>query len=212
MGLHFWICLVVTVLLAVSVAFNVVLHGKVCRFEGEATIDILTGLRNRRGFDQAFLDSVRRTRRDNVPFTVILFDLNGFKPYNDRFGHQAGDLMLQAFARLLEKVFARDSDVKARWGGDEFAVVLHNLPGERVPKTLERLLLYLGKLEQQFGVSASFGVITEVGLREGIPAEEQARRVFEAADSALFRAKGRKTAEVFPYEVASPTTDIELKP
>lgn len=88
-----------------------------------ATVDELTGLANRRGFDSLAQNSLNLCARQGVPVSMVFFDLNGFKLINDSFGHAEGDRALIAFANLMRKSF-RDSDVIARIGGDEFVVLL----------------------------------------------------------------------------------------
>jgi diguanylate cyclase (GGDEF)-like protein len=88
-----------------------------------ATVDNLTGLSNRRGFELLSTKSLNMARRYATPVTLLYFDIDNLKNANDQFGHAVGDELLREFARLLEAVF-RESDIVARLGGDEFAVLL----------------------------------------------------------------------------------------
>ena len=88
-----------------------------------ARVDSLTGLANRRAFDEALTVEIARAERDGEPMSVALVDLDGLKRVNDRFGHLAGDRVLAEVARALERS-VRTGDRCFRWGGDEFAVVL----------------------------------------------------------------------------------------
>jgi len=88
-----------------------------------ATTDALTGLKNRRAGADALASEVERARRYNRPLSIALFDLDHFKSVNDDFGHEAGDDVLRAFARVLERT-ARSTDVVARWGGEEFLAIV----------------------------------------------------------------------------------------
>ncbi|MHB2028977.1 MAG: sensor domain-containing diguanylate cyclase [Acidimicrobiales bacterium] len=88
-----------------------------------ATVDNLTGLSNRRGFELLATKSLNMARRYATPATLLYFDIDNLKIANDQFGHAAGDELLREFARLLEEIF-RESDIVARLGGDEFAVLL----------------------------------------------------------------------------------------
>lgn len=103
-----------------------------------ATIDELTGLTNRRGFNAISLHSLAMSRRMDEPATLLLFDLDAFKKINDGFGHAAGDRALRAFAQDLLDTF-RDSDVVSRLGGDEFAVLLSGATTEDVRRPLSIL-------------------------------------------------------------------------
>ena len=103
-----------------------------------AISDPLTGLHNRRSFEVRLAEEVERTRRSQVPFTLLLVDLDHFKQVNDRFGHQVGDQALQAVAAVLTKQL-RAIDLPARIGGEEFAVLLPNTPEHGALEAAERL-------------------------------------------------------------------------
>lgn len=102
-----------------------------------ATIDDLTCISNRRGFISLAQNSINLCIRQQVPVSMVFFDLNEFKPINDRFGHAEGDRALVAFADLMRKTF-RDSDVFARIGGDEFAVLLTNTAEDFAAEIVQR--------------------------------------------------------------------------
>jgi diguanylate cyclase (GGDEF)-like protein len=103
-----------------------------------ATTDELTSLSNRRGFAQVALHVLALCRRNQLGAAVVAIDLDNFKSVNDNHGHDAGDEALCAFSRLLFRSF-RDSDVVARMGGDEFAVLCSGTTGDRLGGALERL-------------------------------------------------------------------------
>ena len=103
-----------------------------------ATLDHLTQLSNRRGFEALGNHVLATCRRLSVPATLLFFDLDGFKQINDRHGHAEGDRALQRFARILGTTF-RHSDVYARLGGDEFVVLLSNAPESDISVALDRL-------------------------------------------------------------------------
>lgn len=107
-------------------------------FHRLATTDPLTGLANRRTAQQRLIAEAERSRRYGHPLTLAAFDLNNFKQINDRFGHPAGDLVLQEFARKLSNG-VRLSDLAIRMGGDEFLVVLTECRMDQVPSLLGRL-------------------------------------------------------------------------
>ncbi len=170
---------------AVSIE-NVGLHETV---ERQAVTDELTGLFNRRRFQEAMATEVERSKRFGQPVGLVLLDLDDFKTVNDTYGHQQGDLVLREVARVLRET-SREIDEPARYGGEELAVVLpgtdlegaYNL-AERVRAGIEELALPLLDGEGTLGVTASFGVATLPGSADDM------RELVAAADEALYRAK-----------------------
>jgi diguanylate cyclase (GGDEF)-like protein len=162
----------------------------------QAITDELTGLVNRRRFLESLRSEITRGERLGGRLSVVLADLDDFKPINDRFGHHGGDEVLQAFADLI-RAHCRDVDVAARLGGEEFAILLPetDLSGalagaERLRRALSQLRIWLGD-GQEVTVTASFGVAE---LVEGQSLDDLLR----AADTALYRAKdeGKNRVEV----------------
>jgi diguanylate cyclase (GGDEF)-like protein len=156
----------------------------------EARIDALTGLANRRALEEILSAEISRAQRFAHDLAVVVLDLDRFKEINDSFGHAAGDVMLRAVSRLLTSL-ARQGDTVARWGGEEFVVVLPetDLPGaqrfaERLRRTIESH--EVGEMR----TSASCGVATMLP-------EDSAEELLGAADRALYQAKanGRNRTE-----------------
>jgi diguanylate cyclase (GGDEF)-like protein len=170
---------------AVSIE-NVGLHETV---ERQAVTDELTGLFNRRRFQEAMATEVERSKRFGQPVGLVLLDLDDFKTVNDTYGHQQGDLVLREVARVLRET-SREIDEPARYGGEELAVVLpgtdlggaYNL-AERVRAGIEELALPVLDGEGALRVTASFGVATLPGSADDM------RGLIAAADEALYRAK-----------------------
>jgi diguanylate cyclase (GGDEF)-like protein len=170
---------------AVSIE-NVGLHEMV---ERQAVTDELTGLFNRRRFQEAMSTEVERSRRFGQPLGLVLLDLDDFKTVNDTYGHQQGDLVLREIARVLRET-SREIDEPARYGGEELAVVLpgtdlegaYNL-AERVRLGIEELTLPVLDGDGALRVTASFGVATLPGSADDM------RGLVAAADDALYRAK-----------------------
>jgi diguanylate cyclase (GGDEF)-like protein len=153
------------------------------RLSQEGRTDALTGLLNRRGFDERAALELARARRDGSPVAIALLDLDHFKRINDEWGHDTGDRVLVATAELLADV-SREIDVVARFGGEEFVVLL---PGTDEPEAMAfaervRTQLAAGALEQLPGVRLSAGVAAAL-------APAQVNELVQAADAALYSAK-----------------------
>ncbi len=149
----------------------------------EASTDALTGLTNRAGLMHQLHN---RTRR-RVPYTVCLFDLNGFKPVNDTHGHRAGDELLVALGARLRAQFA--GHLVARLGGDEFVVVLDGIyPVEVVQTFIAQLLQTVERPVRLTGVPELVKISAAVGATAAHP-QESPRCTLHAADQAMYRSK-----------------------
>ena len=93
-----------------------------------ATVDVLTGVANRRGFDDGLQREWRRARRSGEPLALLMIDVDHFKLFNDRYGHPAGDVCLRLVAQALGRACMRPADLVARYGGEEFAILLPQTP------------------------------------------------------------------------------------
>jgi diguanylate cyclase (GGDEF)-like protein len=154
-------------------------------------IDALTGIANRRMFDEMLDDEWRRARRDGSVLAVIIADIDHFKSYNDRYGHLAGDRCLIAVAHAMRDALHRPGDLVARIGGEEFAFLLPNTRlcgavavAEQVRRGVLRLKLHHEAPSVAGQVTVSLGLAAADG--PAIPSKDDLLR---AADLALFRAK-----------------------
>jgi diguanylate cyclase (GGDEF)-like protein len=158
-----------------------------------AVTDGLTGLKNHRAFQEALHSAAQMAERLQQPMSLVMFDIDHFKQFNDRFGHPAGDELLRQVAQVLRES-ARAYDVAARYGGEEFALLLPNTTLEQAVQVAERLRQQIRAIENRHApVSASFGVAT---YRHGTP---PATLVYEA-DAALYRAKRNGRDQVCVYQ------------
>jgi diguanylate cyclase (GGDEF)-like protein len=160
-----------------------------------ALLDPLTGLFNRRYIEQRLEDEIKRSERHGRGLSVILFDLDEFKQVNDTYGHGAGDSMLKAFADRLSKA-TRGSDASARYGGDEFLVVLPECKPENVQHVLKRLEGIRVEIEGR-----SLPIALSAGWAE-LHSGESAQELLARADAELYTNKRAKSATQ-PQPVAS---------
>ncbi len=153
--------------------------------------DALTGLANRRRFDAVFADEWSRGCRSRQPLAVIMLDIDYFKPYNDHYGHQAGDECLRAVARVLQTSARRAGDLVARYGGEEFVVVAADADLGTARELAETMRRAVELLAMPHAVSQAAEVVTiSLGIAVVVPSEHmQAARLLHQADDALYRAK-----------------------
>ncbi|MHB8509659.1 MAG: sensor domain-containing diguanylate cyclase [Candidatus Dormibacteria bacterium] len=163
-----------------------------------AVTDALTGVHNRRGFQQRWEQELASARRHQYPVTITLIDLDGFKEVNDSQGHSAGDAVICAIAGIL-KAHTRDNDILARLGGDEFVLALSHADALEAKRVCKRMRQALSEMVLE-------GIIGPRGFSAGIAstASTPAHQLLEAADRALYRAKaaGGMRAEVYFGELS----------
>ena len=147
-----------------------------------ATVDDLTGIANRRGFMSLAQPTLNLCTREQIPASLVFFDLNNFKPINDRFGHAEGDWALRCFADQMKKVF-RDSDMFARIGGDEFVVLLTNMTQEQAATITSRLEQGIARYCQEAG--RGYVISFACGIVEYDPDTHQGVEALMAAGDAV---------------------------
>ena len=158
------------------------------RLEGLADTDPLTGLANRRALERRLADDLRRARRYSFPVSLVLIDLDGLKVINDTQGHAAGDAAIRQVAAAIS-VTLREPDFGARWGGDEFAVVMPNTGALAAHRSAERLRTYVADGNNPHGrVAVSVGIATFDPTRDAT-AGATVERLSKSADAALYAAK-----------------------
>ena len=166
-----------------------------------ASVDGLTGISNRRHFDETLEREIRRSVRASKPLTLIMTDIDFFKPYNDEYGHVAGDDTLRAIAAVFRRTFRRAGDLPARYGGEEFAIILYGVDTREALKYALRLQDSIRSLGIPHAgspiadhVTVSTGITTFQGTEIYLP-----ETLIETADRALYLAKanGRDRVEKF---------------
>lgn len=192
-------------------ASTLALQGMTDQLKELATTDGLTGLLNRRSFDQMLANELSRTGREQQPLTLLMIDVDRFKAYNDHYGHQAGDNCLRLVADSLKQAALRPGDSLARYGGEEFAAVLPNTDEDGAYVIAERLRKALRGLGLPHDGSEKGVVTVSVGIASysGATFDRDETELIRRADQALYDAKAagrdrvtgwRGTEDVAPRE------------
>ena len=163
-------------------------------WSGLAKTDSLTGIMNRPAFEEVLSKEIKRSKRYRMPISLILFDIDDFKALNDRYGHLFGDKILRRITTVV-KDSIRGTDIFARWGGEEFVVLLPNTTLTETLNVAEKLR----KKIQSVGMGSKVSVTASFGVTE-VEDGDDAFRVILKADKALYIAKtnGKNRVEVFP--------------
>lgn len=157
----------------------------------QAFLDGLTGVANRRRFDESFDAEWRRCRRDGSPLALLMIDIDHFKLFNDRYGHQAGDACLKSVAATLKEQLGRSHDLVARYGGEEFVCLLPecDLAGARAKAEEFRIAIESLGIPHEDSPTARMVTIS-VGVAAALPENEGgAGQLLANADAALYAAK-----------------------
>ena len=165
------------------------IESSAAKYEEYAYVDPLTGIPNRRGFDEAIEREWRRTQRTPGPISVIIFDIDHFKEYNDRFGHPAGDLRLVSVARTIADAARRTGDLAARYGGEEFAMLLPGTPLAGAVAIAEAVRMGVRESpDVEFRLTISAGCATAYPYSDTLDSARP-ETLLAAADAALYIAK-----------------------
>ncbi len=170
-----------------------------------STLDGLTGISNRRYFEELLAQEWKRSLRDKTPVSLLMIDIDFFKNYNDTYGHQAGDECLKQITDAFAHRVRRPGDFTARYGGEEFVILLANTPitgavkvGEDVRQLIENLRIPHKTSQVSQYVTASIGIVSVVPNMYNDPVG-----FVKKADTALYSAKrsGRNRIQVYVDEV-----------
>jgi diguanylate cyclase (GGDEF)-like protein len=171
------------------------LEDMLTRVETLAITDPLTGLFNRRRFETILELEFKKTLRYQTPLSCLMIDIDHFKSVNDTFGHQAGDVVLKEVALLIQRNI-REVDTAARWGGEEFAVLVPTINRENASAPANRILKAVGN--HKFPDITDLSITVSIGIA-GIPNPQidTGQKLVHAADLAMYEAKkkGRNRIE-----------------
>jgi diguanylate cyclase (GGDEF)-like protein len=166
----------------------------------QAIHDDLTGLYNRREFNRLLAEEISRCRRYGRTMTLLMFDIDRFKVVNDTLGHQAGDSVLRYTARALHDAL-RAVDRPARYGGDEFAVILSETGGAAAVGAAERLGRVVSQQVAAEGMALPFPLSLSIGLAEWPADADTAEMLIAKADLGLYAAKRQGGNRVVPAQL-----------
>ena len=171
------------------------------KLEKLSTTDALTGVRNRRYFDEAIEFEFNRASRGHEQLAILMLDIDHFKKVNDDYGHQVGDEALRKVASILRKVVNRTTDIIARYGGEEFAIVLPATDIEGAVKVAEKIRVQVSEIQLEayvegkeviFSITMSIGIMGDtpnIAGSDGYAADISATTWLKEADDALYTAK-----------------------
>ena len=161
----------------------------------QATRDPLTGLSNRRQAMDQLTSDVSQNRSSGQPLSVMLFDLDKFKVFNDTYGHAAGDIVLKAFAKVLRTHARKRLDLPCRYGGEEFLMVLSDMNGDAAAEAADQIRQACHEVKIKSPSGESIGFSTSVGVAE-LKGDESIDQLLQRADEALYTAKDQGRDQV----------------
>ena len=161
------------------------------KLEKMVRTDALTGIANRRYFDEVLVNEFSRAVRQSIPLTLLLFDIDYFKKYNDQYGHPEGDKCLTRIAQLAATLFQRAGELVARYGGEEFAIIIPHSTAEAVVPIAEKLLRDVRNLDIPHETSVAEKFVTiSIGMASVVPTTgDEPQSLVISADTALYQAK-----------------------
>ncbi|HET9526947.1 MAG TPA: diguanylate cyclase [Pyrinomonadaceae bacterium] len=174
-------------------------------FQLMSITDSLTGMPNRRYLEERLAEELNRSKRYDFPMSFLMIDIDDFKAYNDKNGHQAGDLAIQITAHCL-KAALRSADVASRYGGEEFCILLPQTAMSEAGTIAERIRQRVNSTQYPHGKSQPLGGVTiSVGVSTFSPTLNTSETIIAAADRALYQAKslGKDRVEFYFEDAGS---------
>jgi len=170
------------------------------QFQVMSITDPLTGLHNRRYLEARLAEELSRSKRYDYPLSFMMIDIDDFKLYNDRNGHQAGDRALEITAQCLRAAL-RKVDVASRYGGEEFSILLPQTDLQEAGVIADRIRRKIYDTPFTHGKSQPLGAVTvSIGLSAFSPTLDSAEAIVRAADRALYHAKSHGKNRAYAYQ------------
>jgi diguanylate cyclase (GGDEF)-like protein len=162
--------------------------------------DQLTGLPNRRNFDMRLDMEWKIAIREKQSISFLMLDIDHFKIYNDKYGHQQGDEVLRKIAENIEHTLNRPGDFVARWGGEEFAILLSNTDANGALKIAETIRMNVENMSVPLSNGTVVKLTVSIGVNTQSPENSPLEHFISVADKELYRAKeaGRNRVCYFP--------------
>jgi diguanylate cyclase (GGDEF)-like protein len=168
-----------------------------------ADIDQVTGVHNHRYLQDRLRQEVARAARNRSPLSVLMLDLDDFKPINDRFGHADGDRVVRTVANTLKSV-VRANDIVARYGGDEFVVVLPDTPADRAQEVARRVIVGIRERRHELADGSQARVGVSGGLAVYPENGRTATQLLQASDAAMYSAKRARQGKTDRLDAPEP--------
>jgi len=173
----------------------------------QAIHDPLTGLFNRRYLDETLPREMNRAQRRNAPLCIVMLDIDGFKQFNDSFGHGPGDSLLREFGRILHE-HLRKSDISCRYGGDEFVLVLPDSSIADTQERVEQIRIFAKGLQIHHGEQIVGKVTLSAGIAQTPEHGNADSELLRAADEAMYTAKQAGGDRITVYQPGTPLERI----
>ena len=178
------------VIIKARVNAHIQLYRYQMQFKEQAMVDGLTGVANRRRYEEGSRARWREAVRFGLPFSVCMFDIDKFKVYNDTFGHPAGDKVIAAVAKTASSLLHRSTDFLARYGGEEFVAITLGDPSQKIFKHLKKIRQAIEDLHIAHDPSVSKWVTVSIGGVSVVPTLDSSYAVYlKIADTMLYDAK-----------------------